>query len=251
MAAALTPPFHPSAGAASLFACTLALAFLSSATRPLEAQTPSTPPKPCQPTPTKPCPAPPASTPLPSAAQQFPYPGDPVPAAPQPKDSNPPASAPDAPIPSSPTPSTANKFPYPGEPAPAAGDSSSSSSSSSSSDPDNPLPPDPDAIPTTEKSARRKLPKVRDLQTDEERESEDITVARFYRDRGNWNAAYARSKDAVQHQPNDPDAHLLLAESAQKLNKRDEAIAEYNALLKLDASEDQIKAARKALARLQ
>ena len=56
---------------------------------------------------------------------------------------------------------------------------------------------------------------------------------------------------SCSHQPTDPDAHLLLAESAQKLNKRDEAIAEYNATLKLDASEDQIKTARKALTRLQ
>jgi Tetratricopeptide repeat len=42
----------------------------------------------------------------------------------------------------------------------------------------------------------------------------------------------------------------LLAEIAQKLNKRDEAIAEYNACLKLDPSEKQVKDARKALARL-
>ena len=49
----------------------------------------------------------------------------------------------------------------------------------------------------------------------------------------------------------DPSLPVFGAETAQKLNKRDEAIAEYSALLKLDASEDQIKAARKALAHLQ
>jgi Tfp pilus assembly protein PilF len=108
--------------------------------------------------------------------------------------------------------------------------------------------PAPDA---TAKAPRRKLPKVQNLQSDDDREAEDLTVARFYRDRGNLNAAYQRSKDAVKHQPDDPDAHLLLAEMAQKLNKRDEAIAEYNALLKLDASDEQIKTARKALAQLQ
>ena len=103
----------------------------------------------------------------------------------------------------------------------------------------------------TAKVPRRKLPKVQNLQSDDDREAEDLTVARFYRDRGNLNAAYMRSKDAVKHLPDDPDAHLLLAEMAQKLNKRDEAIAEYKALLKLDASDEQIKTARKALAQLQ
>jgi len=230
----------------------LSTVFLSTAAPPLQAQTPAAQ-KPCQPTPTKPCPTPPStSAPPPSAAQQFPYPGETAPTAPQPQNSNPSTSTPDAPTPSAPAPAAARQFPYPGEAAPPAGDSGSSSSTSSSAPgPDDPLPPDPDAIPAKDKSVRRKLPKVRDLQTDEEREAEDITVARFYRDRSNWNAMYMRSKDAVKHQPTDPDAHLLLAESAQKLNKRDEAIAEYNATLKLDASEDQIKTARKALTRLQ
>ena len=253
MAAAFKFRPYPARTAVALFAgavCVLtAVPWLGAQTPP----TSSAGQKPCQPGPTKPCPASTsAPAPAPSASEQFPYPGDPAPSAPQPRSSNPSASPPDAPIPSSPAPSSAKQFPYPGESTPSASDSSSSSSASSSSpDPDNPPPPDPDAIPTTAKSGRRKLPKVRDLQTDEEREAEDITVARFYRDHGNWNAAYLRSKDAVQHQPSDPDAHLLLAESAQKLNKRDEAIAEYNAMLKLDASEDQIKAAHKALARLQ
>ena len=112
-------------------------------------------------------------------------------------------------------------------------------------DPDTPPPPAP------KQAGRRKLAKPQNLQTDDEREAEDLNVARFYRDRGNWNAAYQRSKDAVQHQSDDPDAHLLLAETAEKLNKRDEAIAEYKAILTLDSSDAQLKAARKALARLQ
>ncbi len=111
-------------------------------------------------------------------------------------------------------------------------------------------PNDPDEDAPTDKFPRRRLPKVRNLQTDEDRETEDLTVARFYIDKGNWNAAYLRSKDAVQHGPDDPDAHLLLAEVAQKLHKKDEAVAEYNAIFKLDASDRQIKTARKALANL-
>jgi cytochrome c-type biogenesis protein CcmH/NrfG len=50
--------------------------------------------------------------------------------------------------------------------------------------------------------------------------------------------------------PDDPEAHLMLAELALKLNKRDEAIAEYGACLKLDPSGKEAKDARKALARL-
>ncbi len=40
---------------------------------------------------------------------------------------------------------------------------------------------------------------------------EDLKVAKFYRDRGNFNAVYLRSKDAVKTIPDDPEAHLLLA----------------------------------------
>jgi tetratricopeptide (TPR) repeat protein len=146
-------------------------------------------------------------------------------------------------------PSTAQKFPYPGE-------ANSSSSSSSSSNPDA-TSPDPAAAPSPDddsppepKSTRRKLPKVKQLQSPEDREAEDLYVARFYRDAGNLEGAYLRSKDAVKYQPDDPDAHLLLAEIARKLNKRDEAIAEFNAILKLDASPEQLKTARKALTQL-
>ena len=51
--------------------------------------------------------------------------------------------------------------------------------------------------------------------------------------------------------PDDAAAHCALAESALKLNKRDEAINEYKACLKLDPEEKEAKNARKELARLQ
>lgn len=89
------------------------------------------------------------------------------------------------------------------------------------------------------------------LQTQDEREAEDLDVAHFYMDQGDLAGAYLRGKDAVTTRPDDPDAHFLLAEIANKLNKRDEAIAEYNACLKLDATDKQIKDSRKALAKLQ
>ncbi|MCU1321540.1 MAG: Tetratricopeptide 2 repeat-containing protein [Acidobacteriaceae bacterium] len=216
---------------------------------------PTNPQKPC----TAPCtvPATPApDTPDPAPSKKFPYPGESKPAS---QSSSP--DVPDAPsgtsgtqTPAAPGAAPSKQFPYPGESHPADTGGSSSSSSSSSDSPDPAANPaaaaNADDDTPTDKFPRRRLPKVRNLQTDEERESEDLTVAKFYRSKGNWNAAYLRSKDAVKHGPDDPDAHLLLAESALKLNKKDEAAAEYNALLKLDASEEQVKTAHKALERL-
>jgi Tfp pilus assembly protein PilF len=88
------------------------------------------------------------------------------------------------------------------------------------------------------------------LQTPDEREQEDLDVAHFYVQSGDLQGAYLRSQDAVKTAPDDPDAHFALAEIAQKLNKRDEAIVEFNAVLKLDATDKQVKDARRALARL-
>ena len=197
--------------------------------------------KPCtQPTDTKP----------PAAAEQFPFPGEPAKPAATPSD------APNAPAPSPSGKSAADEHPFPNDAPPAlpgsdASGSSSSSSSSSSADPDNPAatPADnpPDAKPTT----RRKLPKVEKVQTPEDRAAEDLTVAKFYENRGNLNAAYLRTKDAVKTQPDDPDTHFALAQIAQKMQKREEAIAEFNTYLKLDPDGLNIQAARKALSQLQ
>jgi Tetratricopeptide repeat len=215
----------------------------------------------------------------PSTAEQFPYPGDSPPLETKPQDNSTPDAPPSGSAPSTPgdtsqkfpypsdsstpartTPNPAVKqFPYPGESpglgasgnSSSSGDDSSSSSSSGSdfdpdADPDGKLPP-----PTKGQDAgRRKLEKVRDLQTPDEREAEDLKVGKFYQDKGDWDAAYLRYKDAVKYQPDDPDAHFFLAETALKLNKRDEAIAEYKTTLTLDASDKQIKVAKKALAEL-
>ena len=88
------------------------------------------------------------------------------------------------------------------------------------------------------------------LQTADEREAEDLSVAKFYTETGDLQGAYLRSQDAVKTEPDDPDAHFALAEAALKLNKRDEAIAEYKACLKLDPVDKEAREARKALERL-
>jgi tetratricopeptide (TPR) repeat protein len=147
----------------------------------------------------------------------------------------------------------------------AGGGSSSSSSSSSSDDDAAAAGPDanpagsPDAAGLKDKgsegtSGRHLLHRVNPvgtkLQTLDEREAEDLSVARFYTQTGDLQGAYLRSQDAVKTAPDDPDAHFALAEAALRLKKRDEAIAEYNACLKLDPVDKEAKEARKALARL-
>jgi TolA-binding protein len=216
-----------------------------------------------------PCGAPSTPTPAgkPSPTQKFPFPGEagssPTPA---PNSASPSLSgAPDAP--EAPAAGAKKDFPFPGEagsPAAANPDASGSSSSSSSSG-DAPTI-DPDGNPVTPALAdkgtqgapatpgrhilHRVNPIGTKLETADERESEDLDIAHFYLDSGDLKGAYTRSQDAVKTAPDDPEAHFLLAQIAQKLDKRDEAIAEYNACLKLDPTEKQEKDARKALARL-
>ena len=219
------------------------------------------------------------------AAQRFPYPGEtaPAPANPSaPVQNNPAAPQTDAPAPQSGVPA-AKRFPYPGEtdapqaPVPAAGnqgavpagskgpplqdagssgqssDSSSSSSSSSSSasgssssadkagpDPDAN---DPAAVPRRE---RHKLPPV-PRQSPSEREQEDVQVAGFYFNDGNFKGSYDRAKDAVTLDGDDPAAQLALGDSARKLGRLDEAEKAYRRCLELDPIPKVRKPAEKAL----
>ncbi len=63
----------------------------------------------------------------------------------------------------------------------------------------------------------------------------------------NYRGAYLRAKDAVTYGDDDPEAHFLLAESARKLGKLDEALAEYRKCLTLDPVPKTKKAAEKAI----
>ncbi len=215
--------------------------------------------------------------PVPSnAAQQFPYPGETT-AAPAPTQPTPnapsSANAPDAPqAPKSPS----QQFPFPGEqpagssssgsgdvkPAPpgglqdagSSGASSSSSSSSSdsgysSSGADNaPASPDADdtSVPTKTRSSRRTL-KAEPVTTPTQRFDEDLQVAGFYQNDGNFMGAYMRAKDAVSISGDNPDARLALADAARKLGKLDEAEQNYKKCLALDPIPKTKKAAEVAL----
>ena len=197
----------------------------------------------------------------PNTAETFPFPGQAggnstVPSL---------SGVPDAPdSTANPAGSAQKDFPFPGEAggAPTPNPGSSSSSSSSSADDDG-APADPAATPdlkdkgsegTPATPGRHILHRVNPpgtkLQSSDEREQEDLDVAHFYIQTGDLQGAYLRSQDAVKTAPDDPDAHFALAEIALKLNKKDEAVAEYSAFLKLDPTEKELKDARKALARL-
>jgi tetratricopeptide (TPR) repeat protein len=193
----------------------------------------------------KPC-APPAPAAKKSTAQQFPFPGEPAK----------PANPPDSPAPATTPSGAAAEHPFPTQPAPKLpGDNSNSSSSSSSGDdPSAGTPgdtPTPGGDPPEGTSVHRKLPKVKRVQTDDERVDEDLRVSKFYLNDENYQGAYLRAKDAVQVQPDYSATHFALAEIAQKMKKKDEAIAEYQAYLKLDPDGEKAKAAKKALADLQ
>ena len=235
--------------------------------------TPSSGPAPCSVTPQPdPCGTTPAPAGKPDAKEKFPFPG--IGAASAPDSAGPSISGvPDAPnapgAASSSSPPAAKSFPFPGDaekPDAGAGAAGSSSSSSSSSG-DDAAPVDPNAgsgsAPELKDAGssgsaatpgrhilHRVNPVGTKLQTNDEREQEDLDVAHFYVDSGDLQGAYLRGKDAVKIAPDDADAHFALAEIAVKLNKQDEAIAEFNAVLKLDPSEKQAKDAHKALAKL-
>ncbi|HZL27758.1 MAG TPA: tetratricopeptide repeat protein [Acidobacteriaceae bacterium] len=231
------------------------------------------PPPPCLNATAQNC-VPAKTAPAKSAADENPFPGESSapptrpadwgPDQPLPPDPNAPPAAPAParkpgeaqPFPGEPgAPAQAQK---PAEPAPASDDGfSSSSSSSSSAD----APPDDDSGLADKGSSgdatakvpinrRKKLPKVTP-ETPQSRAAEDLTVADFYRNDGNFKGAYDRAKDAVQYQPNDPYGHFALAEAARKLGKLDEARTEYQAVLKLDPIPKQEKASKRALAEME
>jgi Tetratricopeptide repeat len=177
----------------------------------------------------------------------------------------------------SPTAPAASKFPFPGEDsagAPAggqpgaqgsgplkdsgsSGNSSSSSSGSSSSGPPErdptagPLGDDADTDPAAKAAEARRAARAKKgidfHQTTDQREAEDLRVASFYRDDGNFRGMYERATDAVSLADDDAEAHLALAEAARRLGKLDEAETHYRKCLTLDPVPKTKKAAEKAL----
>jgi tetratricopeptide (TPR) repeat protein len=196
----------------------------------------------------KPCTPPASDAKKPSVAEQFPFPGEP---------SKPAANAPDSPVATPAKNSAADEHPFPTAPPPRLpGDDSSSSSSGSSSSSSDDTEPPPDVGPplkdegTEGTSTHRKLPKPARVQTDDERVDEDLTIAKFYMNDENLPGAYLRAKDAVKVQPDYSLGHFTLAQVAQKMKKKDEAIAEFTIYLKLDPDGEKRREAKQALDQL-
>ena len=238
-------------------------------------------PRPCSSTQAPCAPKPSTSQAVPSAADRFPFPGSASPNTPgESRTGDGASTGPAAPVPAAQPTGAAQRFPFPGEgpstatDAPSAptapGDSAvtpaagvGSSSSSSSSDNGNPDPfgdagsPDLKDAGTEGSQTRpgghilhRAAPPAAKPQTADEREQEDLRVANFNLDSGNVPGAYMRARDAVKTAPDDPEAHFALAAMADKLGKKEEAIAEYKACLGLDPTDERKKQSNKALERL-
>ena len=196
-------------------------------------------------------PAPP-DAPKPSAAQMFPFPEDDSKTAGTPAANS---TTPDAPVPSAPAKNDAAKqYPFPGQqpyqhPITPDPDTDGAYSSSNDSAPANDT-----ADSKLDDSGRHKLV-LSDVggegHIDTARAEKDEKVADFYEKDGNFMGAYLRYKDAVTYDPDDADAHFGLAEMARKTAKLDEAIAEFNATLKLEPKGDHAKAAQKAIEELE
>ena len=85
------------------------------------------------------------------------------------------------------------------------------------------------------------------MKTTSQRFAEDLQVAGFYQNDGNFMGAYMRAKDAVSISGDNPDARLALADAARKLGKLDEAEQNYKKCLALDPVPKTKKAAEAAL----
>ena len=79
------------------------------------------------------------------------------------------------------------------------------------------------------------------------RELEDLDVSHYYITTGNFVAAYSRAEDALKLYPDDENAHFAVAVAAEKLKKHDEAVAEYQAYLKLAPDGEKAKQVARAL----
>ncbi len=76
---------------------------------------------------------------------------------------------------------------------------------------------------------------------------EDLKVAAFYQNDGDFKGAYERAEDAVSLAADDAEAQLALAEAARRLGKLDEAETHYKKCLTLDPVPKVRKVAERAL----
>jgi tetratricopeptide (TPR) repeat protein len=85
---------------------------------------------------------------------------------------------------------------------------------------------------------------------DPHRAAKDVEVGDFYFHKKDYRAAESRYQGALQWKPNDAIATFRLAQSEEKLGKKEEALNYYQQYLKILPDGDQAAEARKAIERL-
>ena len=85
---------------------------------------------------------------------------------------------------------------------------------------------------------------------DPHKAAKDIEVGDFYFKRKNYIAAESRYREALQYKDNDADATYKLAVCLEKMNRPDEAQAEYQSYLKILPYGTEAPDAKKAIERL-
>jgi tetratricopeptide (TPR) repeat protein len=79
---------------------------------------------------------------------------------------------------------------------------------------------------------------------------DDVRVGVFYMQTGDYQGAYERLKEAVLVNPDNAEAVFRLGEAARKLNKKDEALANFEIYLTALPDGPRAKTARKAISEL-
>ncbi len=80
--------------------------------------------------------------------------------------------------------------------------------------------------------------------------AKDIEVGDFYFKRKNYRAAESRYREALYYKDNDADATYRLAICLEKMNRPDDAIAEFQSYLRILPHAPRAEDAKKAIARL-
>lgn len=86
---------------------------------------------------------------------------------------------------------------------------------------------------------------------DPHKAAKDIEVGDYYFKRKNYIGAESRYREALVYKENDADATYKLAVCLEKMNRQDEALAQYQSYLKILPNGPDAASAKKALERLQ
>ena len=89
------------------------------------------------------------------------------------------------------------------------------------------------------------------VKLEQNRVADDLKVGRYYLHDGDLAGAEGRFKDALEHDPENPDAHFALAELLLKQKRKPEAVAELKRYLNLAPDDEHTKDAQKMLAKLE